>query len=257
MEKRLTNIDLSTSLRILESKIFVHARANQTETVESFLSIVVRKAKLENKITLIADWDNHTIKDNYLYIIISPQGEIPNIPEVEATFEYLINCKKYTYLRFLKFVERRDVDEKSPIISVTIGGSSPSPQTLTSDKMKFLVAKSKADQYGRTIIITVHIDEIIDKLLTPSETGEFWIPDSNLFYMLDLLLGEYYMTKHIASINFFPAAIFDESKVKCQDIEQARETINDLLKINHLRCEKCLVSGYRTKLNNKLCIYCI
>ena len=248
--------EIANTLHILESKIFAHARLNQVETVESFLSLVINKAKLIDKVTLVADWDNHTIKDNYLYIIVSPQNEIPNIEYVERLFDLLI-ARKFTFLKFLKFVEQRSSESKNAI-SLKISGSSGSTTStvLSSDKLKFLVGKSGADVHGRTIRITVHVDEVIDALLKPSESGEYWIPDPNLFYMLDLLIGEYYMTKHIASISFFPSVIFDGRCDTFQNIDQIRETMGDLLKSKHNVCTTCGVPSYRTKITNGLCIYC-
>lgn len=251
--------DLLDTLKILEQKIFLHAKLNQVETIESFLSVIIRKACLENIITLIADWNNETINNKYLYIIISPQNEIPNIPIAEELFNFLIN-KKFIYIKFLKFVENiSDKQNEDKNISMTISNGPSTPSSvLSSDKLKFSVSKFGADKYGRTIRMVVFVDEIIDKLLVQTD-NDYWIPNNNLFYMLDLLLGEYYMTKHIATINFFPIMIVPP-KTDFMNVNQVRETINDLLNIELKTCSLCEIPEYRAQLrtinNHNICHNC-
>jgi hypothetical protein len=245
---------LYNSLSVLEAKIFAHAKLNQVMTVESFLNVVLSKSNLTNKLTMVSHWNENTIKENYIYIILSPQNEIPNMATVEAVYS-LLTAKEFRYVKFLKYVEEMDVADD---YSFTVGDDKETTVVKLS-QMKFNVAKFKADAYGRKIRLVVYVDEILDKLLKPTESGDHWIPDNNLFYALDMLIGEYHMTKNIATVNFFPRIILNEN-ADVLDVHEVKRTINDLLGVNVNYCSVCKCPSYRaeiTLVNDKLkCLYC-
>ena len=276
--KKSKYAELVFALKALEDKIFLHASLGQHETVQSFLLITVRKAKLENEIVLIPD----QIIDEKIYIMISAQNEIPNIDHVDKVFTSL-SAVKFNYLRFMKYVEflssknetkssknendtdNKTNDEKSnktnlDDLMTTIKQNNKEIFIKVCD-LKFHVARYGSDEYGRSIKLCVYTDEIVDQLLRQTPQEDHWIPDPNLFYLLDRVFGEYYMTKYISTINFFPIMIMPNDTVFLS-AEEAKRDIDMLLGIDNKYCSKCNIPEYRTKLidpdkdNNYLCINC-
>lgn len=247
---------LALTLHALEQKIYMHASLNQVETVESFLEVALRKAKLTNDLSLIANWTADDIKNKKVHIIVSAQNEIPNIKNVDVAFDSF-QAIKFKHLQFIKFIEYSD-HKNFDELSITVSSGGRDVHVRTKD-LKFHVAKHGVDEYGRSIKLGIYIDEIIDTLIKPTKTEDHWIPDPNLFYMLDLIFGEYYMTKHISTINCFPKLIMTSDTEFLTALE-AKESIDLLLKITHNYCNVCGISEYRTKLIKKdsyTCINCI
>lgn len=249
--------DLVHALKALERRIFVHASLNQLESVQSFLLVAVRKVKLENDLSLIANWDGSDIIKKKINIIISAQNEIPNIVHVEGAFTNLTSTK-FEHLRFIKFIEYLSDEKNLNELSTTITthGTTTDETVVKVGNLKFHVAKYGTDEYGRSIKLNVYVNEIVDLLLKPSAEEDHWTPDPNLFYLLDLVFGEYYMTKHITTINFFPAIIMP-ADTQFLSAAEAKENIDILLGLEHERCSNCNIPEYRTSLNNqKACINC-
>lgn len=244
--------ELAYALKALETRIFVHASLQQIKTVESFLMVAIRKAKLENEITLVANWDDTSILKKKVKIIISAQNEIPNIIHVERTFIGLI-ALKFEHLQFLKYVEYSSDEKSLDELSTTI--QSDKKTNVTVGSLRFHVARHGTDEYGRSIKLAIYTNELVDELLKPTVEEDHWIPDPNLFYLLDLVFGEYYMTKHITTINFFPSIIMP-SDTKFLTAVEAKEAIDVLLRLEHERCSVCNILEYRTKLINKKCVNC-
>jgi len=248
-------------LKALEDKILAHAILNQIETVESFLQVALRKAKLEDQISLLAGWNNECLRQadtpKTIAIVICAQNEIPNIPHVERAFIGL-TAVKFRYLRFMKFVEYHSTDFKDPYknLSTTITSGSQKTTFKVQD-LRFHVARYGTDEYGRSIKLAVYTKEIIDTLIKPSSDEDHWIPDPNLFYLLDLVFGEYYMTKYISTINFFPSMIMPND-TNFLSAQEAKEHIDILLKLETKYCAVCNVPEYRTKLDlsSNLCVNC-
>ncbi len=253
-EKKSKYAELVFALKALESKIFLHASMKQYETVQSFFLIAVRKAKLENEISLIGEWNDDDIKKKKIDVIICAQNEIPNIVHVEKVFNGCCAIK-FNYLRFMKFIEysvplRNDEKDNATDInnfSSTITLSNGNETTIKVSDLKFHVARYGADEYGRSIKLIVYMDEIVEVLLKSTSEEDHWTPDPNLFYLLDRVFGEYYMTKYITTVNFFPTIIMPKDTVFL-DIYEAKENIDELLKLNHKHCNICNIPEYRTKL---------
>lgn len=264
--------ELAYTLKALESKIFLHASLKQIETVQSFLQVALRKAKLEDQLSLIAGWNDgclqlkdhdSDIQKNKVNIIICAQNEIPNLPHVEKVFIALISLK-FNHLRFMKFIEylpivnnHQPTDPYSELSTTIISeGTETKSKTIKVKDLKFHVSRYGSDEYGRSIKLAVYTNEIIDTLLKPSSEEDHWIPDSNLFYLLDLVFGEYYMTKYITTINFFPAMIMP-ADTNFLTAQEAKEHIDILLKLEHRLCSVCNIPEYRTKLDSfNLCVNC-
>jgi hypothetical protein len=243
---------LAVNLKNLENFIFAHAAIKQDITVNSFLIIALNKAKLEGEITLIVNSNETLIKAKKINLIICAQNEIANIPFVEDLYKVLTK-NNFKYFNILKYNEYLPSNDKDTIenLSTTID-----KVELKVENMKFHVAKFGSDKYGRTIKIAVYINDITDSMLTQSECGNFWIPNDNLFYLLDLIFGEYYMTKHISNINFFPINILQNDK-DLMTATKAKSAINVLLRLNHKKCEKCSAPEYRANINeNNICNNC-
>jgi hypothetical protein len=250
--------ELANALKSLESFIFVHASANHVPTVESFLTIAVRKAVLEGEITLLANWTIKSIAAKKITIIISAQNEIPNVAHVEEFYK-IVTKLKFKYFNFLKYVEYLpapdDKTDSLETLSTTITSAGPTGNASCLCKVKdlrFHVAKFGADQYNRTLKIAVYVDEIIDKLIQPTASEDTWIPDKNLFYLMDLIFGEYYMTKHISNINFFPINVLASapSQNRPVSIIEAKSNIDELLNLDHKICHKCKAPEYRVDIGN-------
>lgn len=237
---------LKSTLEWMENKIFHHARLKQIETVESFLAVAVNKSKLMDKIVLMADWNNETLAANIIHIVISPQNEIPNMQIVEELFEFL-SKKKFKYIRFLKYIEYRGLH--SEITSFTV-----SNLVVELKHLSYLVSKDVPDKYDRAIKIVVFVEPCvnIDAILQPF--GDHWVPDKNLLYVLDMLIGEYYMTKHISTISFAPRAVVKVETIKSDEV---KDYIDELLRIKTKKCAKCKTPEYRTILNKDHCPYCM
>ncbi len=244
--------ELAYTLKALENRIFVHAALQQIQTVESFLMVAVRKAKLENEITLVANWNDGDIIRKKIKLIISAQNEIPNMIHVERAFIGL-TAMKFEHLQFIKYIEYSSDEKSLDELFTTI--QSDKKTTVTVGNLRFHVARYGTDDYGRSIKLAVYTNELVDELLKSSTEEDHWIPDPNLFYLLDLVFGEYYMTKHITTINFFPSIIMP-SDTKFLTAIEAKEAIDVLLRLEHEHCSVCNIPEYRTKLINKKCVNC-
>ena len=130
---------LAYAARDLEMKIFAHASLNQVETVESFLKIIVAKSGLTGEISLMADWDEESIKRQTVYISISAQNEIVNMPHVEKVFTGLI-ALQFKYVKFYKYIESRPVFALEDL-SVTIETETKTPILLNIKNLRFHVAR--------------------------------------------------------------------------------------------------------------------
>lgn len=235
---------LISALKALECKVFYHASANQSETVETFLDVIVRKAKLENYITLAANWTKDTIEKKYVNIIISCQNEIANIKHVETLYDMIIKYR-FVCCKFMKFIEyENDVETLSITIDTT---------NIKATDFRFNVASTAPDTYGRTIQMIVYVDEIIDKLLKSTAEEDHWIPDKNLFYMFDLIFGEYYMTKHITTINFVPTIIM--RNISSLTPTETKEAIDTLIEHQYKTCKTCGIKEYRINIG-EVCYNC-
>ena len=251
--------ELISCLHALEVPIFIHASANQTETVESFLTIIVRKTKLEDKISLLANWTESSIKARKINIILSAQNEIPNMTYVEELYNMIsgISFKHCVFYKYVEYLPDSKIPDSIDDLSTVIGNQSNQITVKVKD-LKFHVAKFNADQYGRCIKVAVYVNEIVDKLIKSTNSEDHWIPDPNLFYLLDLVLGEYHMTKHISNINFFPSIILTDSTT-CLTAVEAKETINELMRLDVKTCNICHAPEYRVKIlqQSGSCINCL
>lgn len=244
--------ELLISLKNLENFIFAHAAAKQDVTVQSFLTIALNKAKLEGEITLIVNSNETLIKAKKINLIICAQNEIANIPFVEDLYKVLTKGA-FKYFNILKYNEYLPVNDNDTIENLS---TNIDKVELKVKNMKFHVAKFGSDKYGRTIKVAVYINDITDSMLTQSECGNFWIPNDNLFYLLDLIFGEYYMTKHISNINFFPMNILQNDK-DLMTATKAKSVIDILLRTDHKKCKSCSAPEYRTDINeNNICNNC-
>ena len=263
MSQRSKYAELAFTLKALEDKIFFHAAHKQSETVQSFLNVAIRKAKLDNELSLIAGWDNVDILKKRITIVLCAQNEIPNIEHVERAYIGL-SALKFKYLRFLKFIEYHDSnpDSKETCLdnletTITSETSTVRSTTIKVKDLKFHVARYGTDEFGRSIKLGVYTNEVIDTLLKPSAEEDHWIPNADLFYLLDLVFGEYYMTKYISTINFYPSMIMP-ADTKFLTATEAKENIDILLKLDIKRCTSCNLSEYRIKIGEKsLCLNCV
>ena len=261
MSQRSKYAELAFTLKALEDKIFFHAARKHNETVQSFLDIVLRKAKLDNELSLIAEWNDVDILNKRITIVLCAQNEIPNIEHVESAYIGL-SALKFKYSQFLKFVEHH-TDSKSDEgklnnleTTITSETSTSRSTTVKVKDLKFHVARYGTDEYGRSIKIGVYTNEVIDTLLKPSAEEDYWIPNADLFYLLDLVFGEYYMTKYISTINFYPSMIMP-ADTNFLTATEAKEHIDLLLKLNVKRCTSCNLPEYRIKIGeNSLCLNC-
>lgn len=240
-------------LKSFEVRIFAHARLNQVESVESFLDVLLLKSKLKDNLMLAGHWDEKSIKAQTLYIVISSQNEIPNMPHVDALYDLAI-LQHFKHLKFLKYIENGPTDGSN--ITMRISDGKSEDIILDSNKLEFSMAKCGRDQYGRTIQIVVYVDQVIDTLLTPSPNEDYFIPHDNLLYMLDLVIGEYYMTKHISRISFAPRIIMPKTLNFITNAETLKNDMNLLLGLTYDKCSKCFVSSYRVNVVNGICFNC-
>ena len=241
---------LANTLKILEIPILLHASSNQDEMVESFLQVALRKVKLENEVVLAANYNQENIKNKKVIISISAHNEALNIKYVEQLFDVLMTIK-FSHLKFLKFIEYYShEDDQVSKLSLTINETK-----MDANNIKFHIGKSTPDKYGRTLKVVVYVNEIIEKLLKPSGDENTWIPDTNMFYLLDLILGEYYMTKHINTISFIPQFIMP-ANIDYLSIDEAREHCQILSNEKYKHCQTCNMPEYRVCIKNKLCNYC-
>jgi hypothetical protein len=244
--------ELLLSLSYLEDKIFYHAKLKQVDTVESFLHVIVTKAKLNSEITLLASWTDEYINNNQLFITISTCAGINNIPLVDELYNLAIT-KKFKYCKFLKYIQNTPISDD---LALSMISKSNKPVKLKYDDMKFSVIKGPTAADGRSIKLAVYINDIKDDLLTQASSEDHWLPDSNLMYVLDLILGEYYMIKHILSINFFPLMLLLPN-ARVLSINECIEEIETLLNKDFKKCSKCKNPEYRVKIENDICINCI
>ena len=240
-------------LKSFEVRMFAHARLNQVETVESFLDVLLMKAKLKEHLMLAGHWDAKSVKNNTLFIVISSQNEIPNMQYVEELYDLVI-LEKFKHLKFLKYIENGTTDNSN--VNMRISDGKNSDIMLDSSQLEFSIAKCGKDQYGRTIQIVVYVDQVIDTLLKPSPNEDYYIPHDNLLYMLDLVIGEYYMTKHISRISFAPRIIMQKSADFIIKAESLKTDMNLLLGFQCEKCTKCSVCSYRVKIVNGVCFNC-
>jgi hypothetical protein len=262
MSQRSKYAELAFTLKALEDKIFFHAAHKQSETVQSFLNVAIRKAKLDNELSLIAGWDDIDILKKRITIVLCAQNEIPNIEHVERAYIGL-SALKFKYLRFLKFIEYhgdfKSDESKLDNLETTITSETSTVKTTTIKvkDLKFHVARYGTDEYGRSIKLGVYTNEVIDTLLKPSAEEDHWIPNADLFYLLDLVFGEYYMTKYISTINFYPSMIMP-ADTNFLTATEAKENIDILLKLDVKRCTSCNLPEYRIKIGEKsLCSNCV
>lgn len=240
-------------LHSFEVRIFTHAKLNQVETVESFLDVLLTKAKLKDHLMLAGNWDEQSIKNGTLYIVISSQNEVEFMRYVEELYDLAI-LKQFRHLKFLKYIENGPSDNTGITMKISDGKSTDI--VLNSNQLQFSMAKCGKDRYGRTIQIVVYIDQIIDTLLTPAPNEDYYIPHDNLVYLLDLVIGEYYMTKHISRISFAPRIIMPKSAQFITSADELKADMNILLGFSCEKCEKCSVRSYRANIVNKVCVNC-
>lgn len=245
--------ELAFSLKALEKIIIVHAKINQFKIVEDLLKVSTSKAKLQNSICLLPEWNDDLIQKQKIHIIICGQYELENFEKVEKCFKAL-NVLQFNHLIFLKYAEYPDIKE-NPLENLSM--KIDDLITVNIEDLKFHVARYGSDESGRSIKIIVYVDPKIEHTLKQSKDETHWKPDQALIQMLDMIFGEYYMTKYISTINFVPAIVMPKN---CNPVSarEAKEYIDVLLGLDIKYCQTCNFPSYRIliKDESKSCISC-